>query len=150
MSAFASITLLFLVESFLAEIRKMEKSRTVLLSELEKSEEERLKIKAWKNDVSAIINNINEAIIALNRNGKIILSNPVAEELLGVKSEDIFEKTISDLRNYPSAMAIISALPQNLNLQEPFKKEIKTKRSFFWYNSHSSDTDNCYETLFGK
>ena len=130
-SAFASITLLFLVESFLAEIRKIEKSRTAILSELEKSEEERLKIKAWKNDVSAIINNINEAILALNKNGKIILFNPRAEELLGVKGEDMFEKTISDLRSFPSAQAIISALPQNLNLEEPFKKEIKTKEGAF-------------------
>ncbi|HLB24981.1 MAG TPA: HAMP domain-containing protein, partial [Nitrospirota bacterium] len=52
-------------------------------------EETNKSLEAEKNQTETIINSIGDGLVALDREGRVILINPEAEEMLGVKKEEV-------------------------------------------------------------
>ena len=64
--------------------------------------EKRLHVKE-QDKISSIINNLVDGLIVLNNENKIVMVNPKAEKMLGIKARDILNLQITDeLANIPS------------------------------------------------
>ena len=63
----------------------------------------------FKTLTSSVLENMSEAVIVLDNENKITLFNKSAENLFGVKSEEILRKTLMDIRNSDLSFLEISA-----------------------------------------
>ncbi|MCK8824664.1 two-component system histidine kinase PnpS [Fuchsiella alkaliacetigena] len=79
-------------------------------------------ISGEKNKMEAILSSIGDGVIAVDKDGRIILFNPTAEELFEVKEERILGKyTLEVMRNHKLGTLIMNCMQQ----QEDISAEIE-------------------------
>ncbi|MFA6306700.1 MAG: ATP-binding protein [Patescibacteria group bacterium] len=127
-SIIVSIIIFLIGRSFYKETKELEMAKKSLTAMLQKSEEDRLKAEAEKNKTLTIIKNFSDGLLIINEEGKIIIVNPVAENYLGLKSNNILKKNITSLfENLPGLKAIASDLP--ITADKIVKKEIEINKN---------------------
>ncbi len=67
-----------------------------LRKKLEKVEKEKKQIADEKERVDTVIRNLAEGLLVVDKNGKVVLMNPAAEKMLGVKQADKAGKPLTD------------------------------------------------------
>lgn len=119
-----SIVIFFTGSFFIIKINGLKREKTALVRLLEKNEE-KLKIsEIEKNIISEVFFNIGEGILVIGGNGKILMINPKAKKILGIKEKDIKGLPVIDLARLPDIQPIA---PYLLSQNIVFRKEIKLK-----------------------
>lgn len=96
--------------------KELEDSKKSLISMLENVKEAQANAEEEKNKTLAIITNFTDGLLVFDKEGKLSLINSQAEIFLGVKSKDVIEKSISELKNISSFNSIMKI----------FKKDMKS------------------------
>ncbi|MFA5035411.1 MAG: ATP-binding protein [Candidatus Margulisiibacteriota bacterium] len=77
------------------------------------------KLSAKKSQISAVLSSMNEGVLAVDREGNVILANPVIEKILGVTEPEIKGKTIREVvRNNEITELITKALRTGERVRE--------------------------------
>jgi PAS domain S-box-containing protein len=101
------------------ERNKLKRSRMATLHILEDVNSNRKALSAEKNKVEAIINNLVDGLIMVDKNKRVVLINPKAGKFLGIKEKEMLGKTLLELRRVP----LIKKLSQLLGKEIKFKEE---------------------------
>jgi len=97
-----------------------------LLNILEDVEEARLRAVEERNKTLAIITNFTDGLLFFDKENKLSLINPVAEEYLSVKGMEVIGKSLSDLVEFPRLKPIVGLLKKTTRI---FRKEIKLEEN---------------------
>lgn len=89
-------------------------SREALINMLEDVEEERKIAEEEKNKTLAIITNFADALLVFDKENKLLLFNPKAEEFLGVKSEKVVGKSVSEFSKIASLEPLVKILSERM------------------------------------
>jgi len=101
----------------------LEESRRALLNILEDTETAKFQAEEEKKKTNAIFNNFPDGLIMLDKNKKIELVNPRAEEFLDLKQTDIIGLSLKQLSDFNQARALVKIL----QTKKPRKKGEKFK-----------------------
>jgi PAS domain S-box-containing protein len=101
---------------------ELEKARTALISILEDVEEARKKAEEEKNKTLAVITNFADGLLVFDKEGKVSLINPQAENFCKVKKEEVLGKSILELSQFPGFRPIAEAVGKEL--KGIFRKEV--------------------------
>jgi len=108
----------------LTEIKKTEKdlrdTQLALTNMLEDIEDSRARAEEERNRTMAIINNLTDGLLLFDKEGKLSLINPAAEELFKIQAKDLINKSFSDLKSFPVLTPLIEALEKG----EIIRKEV--------------------------
>lgn len=75
-----------------------------------------------RNKLQAILTSMTDGVIAIDREGHILLINPTVEKMFNVRLEEIMGKSVIEvIRNYDLEKLLVGALSR----QDPFTKEIQ-------------------------
>jgi PAS domain S-box-containing protein len=96
--------------------KELEDSKKSLIKMLENVKEAQENAEEEKNKTLAIITNFTDGLLVFDREGKLSLINYRAELFLGVKSQDVIDKSISELKDIPAFNSIMKI----------FKKDMKS------------------------
>lgn len=116
-----AITAFFVGRSFFIKTNELEKAKIKLTGLLEKSEADRQKAEEETAKTLAIITNLSDGLLILDKDNKVFIINPRAEEFLHIKVRQTVEKNICDLRDFDNVCAITNIL--NEAGSGPLKKE---------------------------
>ncbi len=106
--------------------KELEDSQKALMNMLEDTEESREKAEEEKDKTLTIINNFTDGLIVFDKKNKILLVNPLAEDFLKIKKEDIIGKSISKL---PKILALSLPIKKPKGrLKKNFGKELKINK----------------------
>lgn len=86
-----------LVETLNNRVRELEEARRAMANLLQDFEEERKLLEEANIKDEALLENIGDGVIAVDKDKKIILINRVAEYLLGIKRHDVLGKNYYDI-----------------------------------------------------
>ncbi|MFH1390036.1 MAG: ATP-binding protein [Candidatus Margulisiibacteriota bacterium] len=105
------------------------------------------KLSAKKSQISAVLSSMNEGVLAVNREGRVILANPVIEKILGVTEPEIIGKTIREVvRNNEIADLIAKALREG----ERVREEIEVVQPFAGiFDAHAGPVMNEEREVIG-
>lgn len=104
-------------------IAKLLVRRDFELSEtLKDMEEARGKAEEEKNKTLAVITNFTDGLLVFDKESNLALVNPKAEELLGIKNENIVGKSISELSEITAIKPLIEILGEKI--EGIFRKEL--------------------------
>jgi len=101
---------------------ELENSRKALMNILEDVEEARKTAEDEKDKASAVVANLSDGLIVLDKEKKVFLVNPRAEEFLSVTSKKMFGKKISELEENERMGPLSKLLKEGL--ENVFRKEI--------------------------
>jgi len=107
------------------KVRELEETRAALMNILEDVEEARKKAEEEKNKTLAIIINFADGLLVFDKENKLSLINPQAENFLKVKGKEIVGKTTLELKNFPTLEPLISLIGEEI--KGVFRKELPTK-----------------------
>jgi len=107
--------------------KALEESRIALMNILEDANEARRKAEEERDKTEAIITNLVDGLLVFDRERRLVLINPRAENFFGVKSEDVIGRPISELNTFPSFKPLV-ALIRN-GIKRVFKKELPIKEN---------------------
>lgn len=99
-----------------------------LLNILEDIEEARARAVEEKNKTLAIITNFTDGLLFFDKEDKLSLVNPVAEDFLTVKSAEIIGKPLSELTGFPRLEILTGLLKKTA--KRIFKEEIQIEKEF--------------------
>ena len=102
---------------------ELEKARTALINILEDVEEARGKIEEERNKTLAIIQNFTDGLLVFDKEGKVSLINPQAENFCKVKKEEVLGKSILELTQFPNFIPIVEAVGREI--KGIFRKEVQ-------------------------
>ena len=102
--------------------KELEESRTALMNILEDVEEERGRAEEEKNKTLAVITNFADGLLVFNKEGRLFLINPQAENFFDVKARDLVGRPILELSTFPTLEALIKLL--GLEIKGVFRKEL--------------------------
>jgi PAS domain S-box-containing protein len=109
-------------EELREKIKELEKSQTALLSILEDAEKERQVAEEERDKTLAIISNFADGLLVFDKEGKVSLINPQAENFLKVKGKEVIGKSILELSQFPDFKPIAEAVGEEL--KGIFRKEV--------------------------
>ena len=116
-------------EAELQELKKkteeLEESRTALMNMLEDVEEERGRAEEEKNKTLAVITNFADGLLVFDKEGKLSLINPQAEDFFDVKSRDIVDRPILELSTFPTVEPIVRIAGKEI--KGVFRKEVQIR-----------------------
>ena len=115
-------------------------SLTISLNKIAKELDKRIKqIQIEKGDKESLLLSMQEGIIAINRNGRIISINEVAIDYLNIKKKKIIDQQYSDIIKYQKILSIIkSSVKKDSEDFRVYDKEIvikSNKKRFFLISS---------------
>jgi PAS domain S-box-containing protein len=109
------------------KIKELEETRIALMNMLEDIEEARKGAEEEKNKTLAIIENFADGLLVFDKEGKLSLINPQAEQFFGVKSVEVVGKSILELGIFPSIKPIVEIIGKEI--RGVFRKEVQIKGS---------------------
>jgi PAS domain S-box-containing protein len=101
---------------------ELEKARAALINILEDVEEARGKIEEERNKTLAIIQNFTDGLLVFDKEGKVSLINPQAENFFKVKGKEVIGKSILELSQFPDFKPMVEAVGKEL--KGIFRKEV--------------------------
>ena len=107
--------------------KELEESRTALMNMLEDVEEERGRAEEEKNKTLAVITNFADGLLVFDKEGKLSLINPQAEDFFDVKSRDIVDRPILELSTFPTVEPIVRIAGKEI--KGVFRKEVQIKEN---------------------
>lgn len=107
--------------------KELEKARTALMNMLEDVEEARKRTEEEKNKTLAIINNFTDGLLVFDKENKLSLINPQAEDFFDVKSRDIIGRSILELSTFPTLATLASLLGKEI--KGVFREELAIKEN---------------------
>jgi len=105
--------------------KELEESRTALMNILEDVEEERGRAEEEKNKTLAVITNFADGLLVFDKEGKLSLINPQAEDFFDVKSRDIVDRPILELSTFPTVEPIVRIAGKEI--KGVFRKEVQIR-----------------------
>jgi PAS domain S-box-containing protein len=115
----------------LSSIKETEKdlknAQAALLNMLEDVEEARGKAEEEKNKTMAIINNFTDGLLVFGPENKLSLINPQVEKIFDIKQKDIINRTIQELKTFPTIEPLSLILLKEI--KDIFRREIKLKEN---------------------
>jgi PAS domain S-box-containing protein len=105
------------------KVEELEKTRKALMNILEDVEEERKKAEEEKSKTLAIIQNFVDGLLVFDKEGKVSLINPQAENFCKVKKEEVLGKSILELTQFPNFIPIVEAVGREI--KGIFRKEVQ-------------------------
>lgn len=106
--------------------KDLENSRKALMNILEDVEEAKERAEEEKNRTLTIITNLFDGLLVFNKENRLSLINPQAEELFDIKGRDITGRSISELRTFPTLKPLIKFLGEEI--KGVFRKELTLKK----------------------
>jgi PAS domain S-box-containing protein len=104
------------------KVEELEKTRKALMNILEDVEEERKKAEEEKSKTLAIIQNFTDGLLVFDKEGKVSLINPQAENFFKVKGKEVIGKSILELSQFPDFKPMVEAVGKEL--KGIFRKEV--------------------------
>jgi PAS domain S-box-containing protein len=104
------------------KVEELEKTRMALMNILEDVEEERKRAEEEKNKTIAVITNFTDGLLVFDKEGKVSLINPQAENFFKVKREELIGKSILELSTFPYFGPIVKKLGREI--KGVFRKEV--------------------------
>jgi PAS domain S-box-containing protein len=101
---------------------ELEETRKALMNILEDVEEERREAEEEKNKTLTIINNLADGLLVFDKENKVSLINPQAENFFKAKKKEIIGKSIMELSAFPYFGPIVKTLGKEI--KEVFRKEV--------------------------
>jgi PAS domain S-box-containing protein len=105
---------------------ELEKTRKALMNILEDVEEERKKAEEEKSKTLAIIQNFVDGLLVFDKEGKVSLINPQAENFCKVKGREVIGKSILELFQFPDFRPIAEAVGREM--KGIFRKEVPVRK----------------------
>lgn len=102
--------------------KELEESKRALKDMLSKVNRTRRTAEDEKNKTLAIITNFTDGLLMFDKEDKISLINPRAENFLGVQAKEVIEKSISDLVKFKNFKALVKVLGKKIKTK--LKKEL--------------------------
>ncbi len=109
--------------------KDMEDSKSALLNILEDVDQSFKETERERRKTSAIINNFVDGLLLFDRNNRLSLINPKAEEIFDVKSRDIAKRTIKELVTFPTLKPVIKII--GTDMKKIFRKELEFNEDTF-------------------
>jgi PAS domain S-box-containing protein len=109
-------------------VEELEKTRMALMNILEDVEEERKRAEEEKNKTLAIIQNFADGLLVFDKEGKVSLINPQAENFFKVKGKEVVGKSILELSQFPDFRPIAEAVGREM--KGIFRKEVPLRKDF--------------------
>jgi len=101
----------------------LKRSQRALMNILEDVEEARAKAIEERNKTMAVITNFADGLLFFDKEEKLSLINPVAEDLLELRATEVIGKSFGELREFPRMKTIIESV-KSIS-KKVFRKEIK-------------------------
>jgi PAS domain S-box-containing protein len=101
---------------------ELERTRTALMNILEDVEEERKKTEEEKNKTLAVIINFVDGLLVFDKEGRVSLINPQAENFCKLKGKEVIGKSILELSQFPDFKPIVEAVGKEM--KGIFRKEV--------------------------
>jgi PAS domain S-box-containing protein len=101
---------------------ELEKTRMALMNILEDVEEERKRAEEERNKTLAVITNFADGLLVFDKEGKVSLINPQAENFCKVKGKEVIGKSILELSQFPGFRPIVEAVGREM--KGIFRKEV--------------------------
>jgi len=123
------------------KLKELEESRTALMNMLEDIEESkkalvnilgdveeaRGKAEEEKNKTLAVITNFSDGLLVFDKEGKLSLINPQAEDFFKVRGKEIIDKSIIELGTFPTIKPVVTLVGKEI--KGIFRKEIQIKEN---------------------
>jgi PAS domain S-box-containing protein len=106
--------------------KELENSRKALMNMLEDVEEARKKAEEEKNKTLTIINNLSDGLLVFDKENKLSLINPQAENFFDVKTRDLIGRSVLELSTFPTIKPLIKLLGREI--KGVFRKELLIKK----------------------
>jgi PAS domain S-box-containing protein len=103
-------------------VEELEKTRMALMNILEDVEEERKRAEEEKNKTLAIIQNFADGLLVFDKEGKVSLINPQAENFFKIKGKEILGKSVLELFQFTNLRPIVEAVGKEI--RGIFRKEV--------------------------
>ena len=107
--------------------KELKKSQTALMNILEDAEEAKKRAEEEKNKTESIIFNLVDGLLVFDKLNRLSLINPQAEEFLGVKFDEIRQKPMFELGQFPNFKQLVSVFTRED--RDFFRKEIEIKEN---------------------
>ena len=125
-------------------------SLAISLNKMAKELYKRIKqIKIEKKEKESLLSSMQEGIIAINNNGKIISINDIASDYLNITKKKILKQHFSQIIKHKKLLSIIeSSIEKESKVHHAFEQEIAIKRHkkrFFLINSSPLVRSNKYK-----
>jgi PAS domain S-box-containing protein len=98
-----------------------------LLNILEDVDQERKRAEEEKDKTLSIITNFSDGLLVFDKESKLSLVNPRAEEFFDVKGRDIVNRPFPELATFPTMAPVISLISKGT--AEIFRQEVKIKEN---------------------
>ncbi|PIQ06600.1 MAG: hypothetical protein COW72_01850 [Candidatus Nealsonbacteria bacterium CG18_big_fil_WC_8_21_14_2_50_37_10] len=109
------------------EAKDLQDSRSALINILEDVEEARKSAEEEENKTLAIITNFADGLLVFNKEGRLFLINPQAEDFFDVKSRDIVGRPILELATFPTIEPVVGLIGGEI--KGVFRKEVQIKEN---------------------
>ena len=106
------------------EAKEARDEKSALLNILKDTEKARREAEEERDRTKAIIANLTDGLIVLDREEKITLINPEGERLLGVKTEEVEDKPLRTLTGIPSLKKLAELIDFREDKKSLFRKEL--------------------------
>ena len=107
--------------------KELEESRKALMNMLEDVEEARGKAEEEKNKTIAVINSLADGLLVFDRENKLLLINPQAENFFNIKTKEIIGNSILELTKFPNLRTLINLL--GVEIKGIFRKELTIREN---------------------
>jgi len=109
------------------EAKELEKTTEALLNMLEDTERARGEAEEEKDKTLAIITNFVDGLLVFDKENKLSLINPQAEDFFGIKAAQIVGKTIPEFAGIPTLELLVGLLGREI--KAIFRKELPVKEN---------------------
>jgi PAS domain S-box-containing protein len=110
------------------KVKELEEARKALMNILEDVEEERKRAEEEKNKTLAVITNFVDGLLVFDKEGKVSLINPQAENFFKVKEKEVIGKSILELSQFPGFKPIAEVVGEEM--KGIFRKEFPIREDF--------------------
>ena len=108
-------------------LEDVEESKKALVNILEDVEEARGKAEEEKNKTLAVITNFADGLLVFDKEGKLSLMNPQAEDFFKMRGKEIIDKAIIELGTFPIIKPVVTLVGKEI--KGIFRKEIQIKEN---------------------
>ena len=116
----------------LSDVKKREKdlkdTQVALTNMIEDVEEARVIAEEERNKTETVITNLTDGLLVFNRENRLSLMNPSAENIFDVKTRDLIGRSVFELKTFPTFEPLIKILGEKI--EKIFREEILVKEEF--------------------
>ncbi len=92
---------------------KLSTEEAALMNILEDAEETRAELNIEKNRIQTVISSLNDGLLVLDVDGRVVLVNPAAEKIFEIKEEWVLSKKGGELSQYPYIKTLFDEIAKN-------------------------------------